>query len=191
LQYTKNQKEVVDVEERERNKLLGKIDEWRRKAILEEDSFNKYISIFIAYNIFYNLYEKTRNPSVDLTNGDSRRAIATLDLVDTTRLFQGLRTDIEDYAAIIPAFREEFWPKKGSRERIAISMALKSALKEENAEMAIEMLLKWLYKVRCNLIHGEKNYDDKIQEKLLAKSSLLLDAILEHMTEAYRKSGES
>jgi len=179
------------VEERERNKLLGKIDEWRRKAILEEDSFNKYISIFIAYNIFYNLYEKTQNPSVDLTNGDSRRAIATLDLVDTTRLFQGLRSHIEDYVAIIPVFREEFWPKKGSRERVAISMALKSALKEENAEMTIEMLLKWLYKVRCNLIHGEKNYDDKIQEKLLAKSSLLLDVILEHMMEAYRKSGES
>lgn len=40
--------------------LLKKIEEWQRKANDEADPFNNYISVFIAYNIFYNLYAKKR-----------------------------------------------------------------------------------------------------------------------------------
>jgi len=59
----------------ERGMLLRKIEGWRVKAHRESDPFDKYISIFIAYNIFYNLYKKTRDPSADITYGDRDKAI--------------------------------------------------------------------------------------------------------------------
>lgn len=168
--------------------LLGKIEEWQAKARLESGPFNKYVSIFIAYNIFYNLYEKTRHPSADLTYGDNKRAIATLSLLrDVDKLLDSVQPDLKEYIQIIPVFREEYWPTKRARDKVAISKTLKEALKEGNAEKAVEMLLKWLYKVRCNLVHGEKGYNDETQKRLLAKSSLLLDKVLQHLLESYRQ----
>lgn len=176
------------MEERERDMLLGKIEEWQTKARYESDPFNKYVSIFIAYNIFYNLYEKTKHPSADLTYGDNKRAIATLFLLtDADPLVHSIQSDLKDYTAIIPAFREEYWPSRRARKKVAISKTLKEAIKEGDAKKVVEMLLKWLYKVRCNLVHGEKSYNDEIQKRLLAKSSSLLDKVLQHLLESYRQ----
>lgn len=49
------------------------------------------------------------------------------------------------------------------------------------------MLLKWLYKVRCNIVHGEKNYDDTRQMKLLKQSSSLLEKVLTHLMDSYNR----
>ncbi len=176
------------MEKEERNMLLNKIEEWQEKARNEKDSFNKYLSIFIAYNIFYNLYEKTKNPGVDLAEGDSRRAIATLGLLtDSNQLFQSLRSELNRYLGIIPIFREEYWPSKKSRNREEISRELKKVFEENDSSTTIEMLLKWLYKIRCNLVHGEKSYNDEEQKELLSGSSSLLDRVLEHMMNNYRE----
>jgi hypothetical protein len=174
------------MEPRERDMALAKIDEWRAKADGDLDPFNKYVSLFIAYNVFYALYEKTRNAD-DFR--DSEGAISTLDLIsDRTELFQEMESDIREYAQIIPVyeFREEYWPTNKATNKIPISQSLKQALNEKNANQAIEMLIKWLYKVRCNLVHGEKNYNDASQRKLLSKSSSLLDKYLLHVLKCYR-----
>jgi hypothetical protein len=164
--------------------LLKKIEEWKRKASHENDPFDKYLSIFIAYNIFYNLFKKTEEPSADLTFGDSERAIETQALVANEDLFQTLKPELKDYLGLIFVYREEYW---GRAERVPISQTLREAFNHDDAKTSIEMLLKWLYKVRCNLIHGEKNYDDKKQKKLLKHSSSLLERVLSHTTETYRR----
>lgn len=41
--------------------LLEKVDEWQAKARSETDPFNKYVSMFIANNIFYNLYAEKKS----------------------------------------------------------------------------------------------------------------------------------
>lgn len=174
-----------------RRELLEKIKEWQKKARRESDPFNKYISMFIAYNIFYNLYAKTRNPSADFASGDRKRAIATLSLLpspERNQLFYFIKSHLEDYGSMIPIFREEYWPSSRSPQRVALSETLKRALKENDADMAIEMLLKWLYKVRCNLVHGEKSYKDTPQRKLLEKSSFLLDKVLESLIDRYLRA---
>lgn len=171
--------------ESERNLLLEKIEEWQKKARSEEDPFNRYVSIFTAYNIFYNLYAKTKNPNLkDLTYNNTKRAIGTLDLIRCKDMVQFLKNDIEDYLTIIPIFREEYW---GRKHKVAISKTLKEVYKEGDKEKTIEMLLKWLYKVRCNLVHGEKSYNEGSQKNLLQKSSSLLDKVLEHLMENYRQ----
>lgn len=68
-----------------------------------------------------------------------------------------------------------------------IARTLKAAFREENKDEAVELLVKWLYKVRCNLIHGNKSYKDTDQGKLLEKSSYLLDKILDHLLMKYEE----
>lgn len=170
--------------------LLEKVEEWQDKANREADPFNKYVSIFIAYNIFYNLYAKrrTRNFQADFTRGDSERAIATLSLINADQLFRLIESDFREYISIIPVFREEYWPTRNSSRRVPISEALKDSFYTRNTKKAIDMLIKWLYKVRCNLVHGEKSYHDDDQRKLLEMSSLLLDKILQHLKSRYRQT---
>ena len=167
----------------ERDLLLGKIGEWQEKAQSENDPFNRYVSIFTAYNIFYNLYEKTRNPSADLTYRDKRRAIKILALLNENQLFQSLKDDLSNYIAFIPIYRDEYWNK---RDAIPINSALEQSFERGDKKRTIEMLLKWLYKVRCNLVHGEKNYNDQQQRRLLEMSSSLLEKVLQHAVEQYQ-----
>jgi len=164
--------------------LLTKIEEWEEKARNEEDSFNKYLSVFIAYNIFYNLHKKTEDPLADLTYGDRLRAIEILPLLDENGLFQSLEHEISAYIAFIPIYKNEYWDKN---DTVPINTSFEEAFQKKDKKTTIEMLLKWLYKVRCNLVHGEKNYNDKDQKKLLKMSSSLLKKVLQNAVETYRQ----
>lgn len=176
------------MEEEERNLLVEKIEEWQEKSHQETDPFNKYLSIFIAYNIFYNLYWKTMHPRDDLSRGDSQRAIATYELVNNpNQLIQSLKPLLKDYLKAIPRFREEYWPSNYARNKEQISDLLKKAVKENDSRTAVQMILKWLYKVRCNLVHGEKNYNDQDQRELLDGSSSIMQIIVQHMMERFQE----
>ena len=69
--------------------------------------------------------------------------------------------------------------------KFQIRETLVKAFDDKNPQKTIDMLLKWLYKVRCNTVHGEKNYDDSEQKELLVQSSSLLEKILVHLMERY------
>jgi hypothetical protein len=120
-----------------------------------------------------------------LSFGDSERAIETQALVNDRVLFQTLKPELKEYVEFIPIYREEYW---GRGRGIPISKTLTKAFNEGDSKTSVVMLLKWLYKVRCNLIHGEKDYDDKRQRKLLTHSSSLLAEILSHLTERYKQA---
>jgi hypothetical protein len=167
--------------------LLEKVEEWQNKANRETDPFDKYVSMFIAYNIFYNLYAKRRNPEADLMYNDSKNAIATISLIEVDHLYQSIESDLRLYVTIIPVFREEYWPKLDSPRRIAIAETLKTSMNAKDTRNTIDMLVKWLYKVRCNLVHGEKSYKDDQQRILLEASTRLLDRILRHMISRYEQ----
>ena len=176
------------MEEREQHVLLQRIEEWRRKSHQEENPFDSYMSIFIAYNIFYSLYWNTRYSSRAQNRGDQRKALATTALLNgSDQLFQRIQPALENYLRIIPIYRREYWPHSRALNRVSISEELELAIQAGDAKRTVEMLLKWLYKVRCNLVHGEKDYDDLGQERLLDASAHLLDRILEHFLVAYRQ----
>jgi hypothetical protein len=169
--------------------LLEKVLEWQAKAKYETDAFNKYVSIFIAFNIFYNLYVKkqSENSQADFSQGDSHRATATISLIDTDQLFNSIEPDLRAYVSIIPVFREEYWPWQDSPRSVPIAQTLKAGFHAGDSRKTIDMLIKWLYKVRCNLVHGEKSYKDNHQKRLLEKSSVLLDEMLKHMISRYKQ----
>lgn len=167
----------------ERDMLLNKIEEWKLKAQSEPDPFNKYISIFISFNILYNLYKKTENPRADLTVDDRKRATEILFLLDTEILYQVIRPCLKEYLNLIPIYKDEYWNRKDSTP---INRVLGEAFARRDTKKTMEMLLKWLYKVRCNLVHGEKDYNDQRQKQMLAMSSTLMEKILDHALESYR-----
>jgi len=167
--------------------LLEKVEEWQNKARCETDPFNKYISMFIAYNIFYNLYAKRKNPDADFTRGDRTRATATINLIEADQLYCLIKSDLKEYLLIIPVFREEYWLTRNPPTKVPISKTLKESFYAKDTKKTIDMLIKWLYKVRCNLVHGEKSYRDEQQRKLLEMSSNLLDSILTHLVRRYKE----
>lgn len=175
----------------EEAELIHKVEEWRKKANSETDAFDRYVSIFIGYNIFYNLYEKKKKNdlNVDFLSGDSRRAIAVLELSNSAQLFDEISADLNKYLRIIPMFNEEYWPdgKRGSRG-LPIAETLKTAFQNRDKKKTIELLAKWLYKVRCNLVHGVKSYEDANQRELLQRSAILLDEILVHLLVRYNST---
>jgi len=178
------------MEEQERDLLICKIKEWQEKSKREIDPFNKYVSIYIAYNIFYNLFEKTENPSATLTTGDKNRSISTINLIndkDGDRIFKLLQSELENYLKIIPIYHEEYWWIDSSKS-VPLSKELKQAYQDNNVKLTIDLLLKWLYVVRCNLVHGDKGYNDDKQKELLEKSSLLLNILLQNLLKIYRCS---
>lgn len=117
----------------ERDQLLRKIQEWRTKAGKEVDPFNRYLSLFIAYNIFYNLYKKTQDPSANLFHGDSVRAVEVQSLADPDVLFRALELELKGYVSFIPIYREEFWDGG-----VPISETLAEAFNEENSEKTVK-----------------------------------------------------
>lgn len=162
------------------------------KARTENDPFNKYVSLFIAFNIFYNLYEKKRmgvvNRYVDYLSGDNQRAMRVVGLSNIDQLFDTLSADLTNYLDIIPVFREEYWPSMrlgNGSHGVPIAESLKLAFRNRNKKDTIDLLVKWLYKVRCNLVHGDKSYTDTHQRELLQSSATLLDKVLTHVLDQY------
>ncbi len=168
-----------------RNNLLSKAEGWIQKAEKERDPFDRYMSYFIAFKILYDMYTKERNPEADLSLGDSRRAVEVGDLIaGKEALLKDLKKPLRDYLEIIPAFREEYW---GRPHPVPIASRLREAFYSDNAQDTIEYLLKWLYKVRCNVVHGGKNYDEKLDRTILDYSNVMIARILSDVLAEYRR----
>lgn len=130
------------------------VDHWIQKATKESDPFDKYISYFIAHNMLCSLVALHDNPKVDLMSGDADRAFGVARIIrDKKNFVDQIKEELADYVGRIPVESEEFW--KG----VAISKELNLAINQDSPERIIEYMLKWLYKVRCNMFHGAKEYN--------------------------------
>jgi len=163
-----------------RDYLLDRVREWQKKSQSETDPFNQYVSIFTAYNTLYDLYGAMRHPGEDLSRHDSQLAVEAAELIsDPNSLIQQLQPKLADYARSIPVFREEYY--KENNRVIPISEALRESLGSGHGHRTLQLLLRWFYKVRCNLVHGGKDYKDAGQRRLLERSFPLLERIVDAM----------
>lgn len=156
--------------------MLERINSWIAKGDNEQDNFNRYISYFVAFNMLYNIYAKQLNLSEDLTINDRKRAVNVANLIQNKSQFViAINPKLLAYIKIIPVLAEEYWDRNMQEP---VSGKLKEACANRNDAIIIEYLLKWLYKVRCNIFHGEKEYNPAKWDKLLSLSNELLKAIL-------------
>jgi len=168
-----------------RNNMLAKVEYWIQKAEKERDPFDKYVSYYLSFSILYNSYAKETDPNADLTYGEDRRAVEIGNIIlDKKALVDDLKGPLRDYLEIIPAFREEYW---GRSHPVPIASRLREAFYSENALETVEYLLRWLYKVRCNIFHGEKNYDPKLDKTILDYSNKMIAKILASSLAGYKR----
>ncbi|MCL5101830.1 MAG: hypothetical protein M1544_00535 [Candidatus Marsarchaeota archaeon] len=166
------------------NKLeLERVDTWIQKAKSESDVFDKYISYYIAYNMLYSLYYKKQNCNLDLGDKKDRyRAVNVFKFMPTKakqELVCSIYKLLIEYVNKIPIETDEFWENK---DKEGIASCLRQALLYKDNNKVLEYLAKWLYKVRCNIFHGSKDYSDKWAEMLALSNEIIYKILinLEH-----------
>lgn len=169
---------------------LARITRWIKKSDRSKDEFDKYLAIFIAFNMFYNLWHKLRYPSKEeMYQSDSAKMQQTINLMNLDENIPIDRKDITKLMDILTRDRllckiYKTIPdpsKPGKRKRILDGLAQELLTKyPENNERTMCYLLKSLYKIRCNLVHGEKAYVDG-QRRLLKQSTIILKRILVYL----------
>lgn len=154
--------------------LMKKVSEWKEKAKNESNPFNKYFTLYVAYNIVYGYFGENRFRDRD--NAD--RIVRKIE--NPEKFIGSIEGLLEEYLHLIPVFREEYWDQGNERIGSGIDAQLKKAYQERNYEETLRQLNRWLYKVRCNLFHGDK-YLEPEQEKIALLSSGLLESIIDEI----------
>jgi hypothetical protein len=161
---------------------IPRIKRWIRKSDETDDAFDKYLALFISANMFYNLWAKIKNPDLDYEDlGDGQKYRDTLELIDYT----ALPFTKEDVSNLIQILKDDNLiveiKKKENRQWVLDGLA-QDKLNDnlENNEKLAEYMWKTIYKIRCNLIHGEKGYEDR-QIRLLNQTSIILKKIIEEL----------
>jgi len=144
---------------------------------------DKYVTLFINYNFLYNIVpvkkaQETGNPREEI--GD--RAGATTftinflgaEFISKYLTDHGLDVHIEELANAMPHFNIDL--NKGTPQPKR-DKALIKGLKSTDSATKILALMKTLYSIRCNIVHGEKGLH-QYQEMLLLPAIQLLHAIV-------------
>jgi len=101
-------------------------------------------------------------------------------LLDSSAVISHLGEFLDAYLPMIPVSSEEYLDNG-----IPIANTLRKAYAAGDAEQALEFLLRWLYRVRCNLFHGNKNFNVQTQREMLRRSSMILDVVLGELVSGY------
>lgn len=165
-----NEKMSIDWEEN-----FKWINGWISKSDGTEDKFDKFISLFIAFNIFYNLYARTKNPQANLYN-NNENALQVADLLKINPDNLGLIKDFYKYV-----MESKFTLENRKKENLLKKLNEQLDSYEKicrNEKELLKISLECLYIVRCNLLHGVKNVIKK-QKILMENSTNLLKSFLE------------
>ncbi len=161
---------------------------WLQKAdnLNEEDIANlidKYVTLFINYNFLYNIVPiKKAQETNSVREAVGNRAGATTFTIDflgapvisNYLTKHGLDVQIEQLADVIPHFNIDL---NNGRPQPNRDRALIHGLRSTDADIKILALMKTLYSIRCNIVHGEKGLH-QYQEMLLLPAIKLLRALI-------------
>lgn len=161
---------------------------WLQKADKITDGdiaslIDKYVTLFINYNFLYNLVpqkkaQETGNAREDI--GDRAGATTfTINFLGAVVISEYvtqncLDEQIEQLADAMPHFNIELI--KGTPQPKRDEVLIKG-LRSEDAGTKILSLMKVLYSIRCNIVHGEKGLH-QYQEMLLLPAIQLLRGII-------------
>jgi hypothetical protein len=161
---------------------------WLQKAdnIMDGDVaslIDKYVTLFINYNFLYNLVpqkkaQETGNAREDIGDraGATTYSIRFLgaEVISEYLTQHGLDEQIEQLADVMPHFHIDL--KKGMPQPKR-DQALIKGLRSQDVGTKILSLMKTLYSIRCNIVHGEKGLH-QYQEMLLLPAIQLLRGII-------------
>lgn len=135
---------------------------WLNKAKQEEDCFDRFVSLWFAFNALYNefLYRYEKD--------------AIIDLVDDRRYFIGDRR----LNKILSSPSVDFFKRRVIRDCKGTGQDTRQEqikLKSFGPpKMRLKNLLLILYQVRCNLFHGNKMYGRDADNEVIGHASAVL-----------------
>ncbi len=144
---------------------------------------DKYVTLFINYNFLYNIVpikkaQETGTPRE--TVGDRAGATTSTinflgaEVISEHLTVQGLDAQIEELANAMPHFNIDL--NKGTPQPKRDEVLIKG-LRSADADTKVLALMKTLYSIRCNIVHGEKGLH-QYQEILLLPAIQLLRALI-------------
>ena len=161
---------------------------WLQKAddIIDGDIsslIDKYVTLFINYNFLYNIVpqkkaQETGNAREDLSDRTGATTY-TINFLGAKTISEyitqhGLDGQLEQLADAMPHFNIDL--KKGTPQPKRDQVLIKG-LRSADADTKILSLMKTLYSIRCNIVHGEKGLH-QYQQMLLLPAIQLLRGII-------------
>jgi hypothetical protein len=144
---------------------------------------DKYITLFIGYNFLYNIVpvkkaQETGNQREEVRDRAGATTF-TINFIGAEAISKyltdhGLDAQVEGLANAMPHFNIDL--NKGTPQPKR-DKALVKGLRSADADTKILALMKTLYSIRCNIVHGEKGLH-QYQEMLLLPAIQLLRALV-------------
>lgn len=160
---------------------LKKCRDWYVGSLEHQDHADKFLSIWIAFNIMYNLYNALIDRKHKDEHDDHKKAIGIRTLFDS----ESIMKQIIDLSKLIELLNEYDIFKRTKKATIMHNVNLKKAYERENHKEAFKNLLECLYTIRCNLFHGVKGRDDFRQKRLLTRCYGVLQILVKEAFFAY------
>jgi len=160
---------------------LEKCRDWYVGSLEHQDPSDKFLSIWIAFNIMYNLYNALIDREHKDEYYDEKKAIGIQKLLHS----ESIMKQIINLPELIKFLNQYNISKTSKKETIRYNVNLQKAYEGGNHKEAFENLLKCLYKIRCSLFHGVKARDDERQKKLLTRCYGVLQLLVKEAFFAY------
>lgn len=143
--------------------------------------FDKYITLFVVFNGLYSqVTNELRNTGAQIYNQYDDRKAATdwlISHVGSTQIITKLTEDdlLDEINNIAQLIQDEVFYIKlnwGERQRDNDLQIMNRLLSNSNNEKA-KGILEVIYYVRCNMIHGHKQFEDYQRDLLLPLTRIL------------------
>jgi hypothetical protein len=166
--------------------LINLYNNWTAKANNYNNNdlanvFDKYITLFVIYNALYNqIVNELRNLGTHIYNRYDDRKAATdwlISFIGANQIINKINADElnEEINTIAHLIQDEVFHIKlnwGRRERTSDIKIMHRLLSNNNNEKA-KGLLEVIYYVRCNLVHGHKQFENYQRDLLMPLTNLL------------------
>jgi len=142
-------------------KIKNLVKTWYEKAKWEQDSFSKFVFLWICFNAWLG-YKSDKFLDSEMIKWLLKQTSLVSDLVssyENAKKTEPFRENLKTLADMSPIY-----DSRGRRSPIKI--------KDEND---FENVVKAIYRVRCNLFHGGKEANDSRDKKLVEVSKRILE----------------
>ena len=145
----------------EEQKIKNLIKVWHEKARLEQDSFSKFIFLWICFNAWLN-YRSNKFLDSEMIKWIIKQNSSTSDLIlhyENAKKTTPFKINLKNLSSMSPILdpRGKYPPVR---------------IKDEND---FENIIKGIYMIRCNLFHGRKEANNLRDKKLIDISRKILE----------------
>ncbi len=182
------------------NELNEFYQRWKTKANgynsgLLEDYFDRFFTLFVIYNRIYNVVTVILAEQGELEILKENGKIKKKEKIDdnkaaTVCVAHFLREELNEIIAENQSQIDEFIfiikerlfniDLKNGKPQKNKDFELKNGLESDEAEIIVESLLIILYKMRCNVFHAEKGFNNS-QIRILEPANICLNNLVERL----------